>query len=57
MLKIEINTDNDTFAGIAGEECASILRYVANKLEEGYTDGPLVDYNGNTVGRFNLTSD
>lgn len=55
MLKIEIQTDNDAFASLfGGEECARILRDVANKLEEGYTDGPLIDYNGSKVGHFHL---
>ncbi len=55
MFKIEINTDNDAFAEDVGEECARLLRQVANKIEDGYTVGPLIDYNGTKVGEFRFT--
>lgn len=54
MFKLEIKTDNDAFVDLAGEECARVLRDVASKLEEGYTSGPLIDFNGTQVGWFYL---
>lgn len=56
MFGLNIKTDNDAFADLAGEECARILRDVAKKLDEGYTDGPLVDFNGTKVGWFHLNT-
>ena len=54
MLKLNINIINDSFDGSTAYECARLLRDAADKLENGYTNGSLVDYNGNRVGQFSL---
>ena len=53
-LKLTIRTDNAAFDGNCREECARILREVAQALERGTTGAPLFDINGNRVGRFDL---
>ena len=55
-LTVEIRTDNDAFAdGNDATECARILRLIAESLERGTRGMPLHDFNGNRVGRFDLT--
>jgi hypothetical protein len=39
---------------VDGEEVARILRVIAARLDRGDRAGKAVDYNGNTVGRFDL---
>ena len=66
MVHITINTDNAAFSNddgdgkAEGQEVARILRHLANKVDgigdlTGYV-GPCVDFNGNTVGKFEATS-
>jgi hypothetical protein len=55
MLKIEIETDNAAFAvGRPNEECARILRAIAEKLEHGRDAGNCIDANGNKVGTWEV---
>ncbi|AXQ69048.1 hypothetical protein HOU02_gp161 [Caulobacter phage CcrBL9] len=53
-LKIEIDTGNDAFQGVAGEHCASLLHEVARKLDQGARAGNIYDGNGNKVGTYEL---
>lgn len=58
MFKLEIDTGNAAFDednGGAGEEIARILKAVADKVADGYTEGPCTDFNGNRVGRWYLS--
>lgn len=49
-------TDEETGAPYPAPEIARLLRVAAERVETYYREnGPLVDYNGNTVGRFELT--
>lgn len=48
---IESN-DEDNGTHDPGPEVARLLREVADKVKNGYTHGPIIDVNGNTVGRF-----
>lgn len=60
MFEITIETDNAAFGedeGGAGPEVARILREVADKVENGAAGGRVFDFNGNGVGRFNLTDE
>lgn len=51
-FKLEINCDNAAFEDTQ-DETAKCLRYVAQCLEEGaHTDGPIIDANGNRVGKY-----
>ncbi len=50
-ITITINTDNAAFGEYPGEEVARILRKAAQRVEDnGPSDFPLMDYNGNRVG-------
>ena len=56
MFNLTIKTDNAAFQeGQPADEVARILREIAGKLEEGDSNGPAFDSNGNTVGTFTLT--
>lgn len=57
MLKIEMETGNAAFADSKMWEAARLLRIIASKIEKGYTDGPIIDINGNTVGTWTLEGD
>ena len=56
MLTLKVDTDNAAFEGdLLTEECARILRYVADQLEgECRTDGTILDANGNRVGKWSV---
>jgi hypothetical protein len=50
QLKIQLgNAEMDT-----PEHVAAALRRVAEKLDAGFTYGPIADVNGNTVGSYDL---
>jgi len=60
-LKIEITMDNEAFEGYNGDECARILHNLASWMR-GVSIDPgdekiLVDYNGNKVGKAEVTDD
>ena len=46
--------DNAAFED-KGIECAWILKQIIEKLDDGRTDGPCMDSNGNKVGEWKLT--
>ena len=54
MLRVQIDTDNDAFAGDGEQEVARLLRKVAKRVEGGEFDGVIVDINGNRCGAFDL---
>lgn len=57
---LEINTDNDAFLPIAGDELARILRQVAEQIEGCEAEsihGTCRDYNGNKVGSYEQEGD
>ena len=54
MLRVQIKTDNDAFAGYGELEVARLLRKVAKRVEGGEFDGVIVDMNGNQCGAFDL---
>jgi hypothetical protein len=56
MLKIEIETDNAAFE-YPREECARILRDIADSLEGGRNGGVCIDANGNRVGTWELADE
>ncbi len=67
-FEIHIETDNAAFTDEAardderddaaawGQEVARILRYVAEHIVDGYTEGAIHDANGNHVGHYQATS-
>ncbi len=62
MLTIKIKTDNAAFHSpelnvfSKHDECAKILRRIADDLESAQRVGVCVDSNGNNVGTFTLTT-
>lgn len=51
MFTMRVETDNAAFRGGGRRrELARILRRVAERIEEGETEGTAVDVNGNSVG-------
>ena len=60
MFTLKIETKNAAFADDCYSpqlEVARILRSLADKIEDGDSQGPVLDYNGNTVGHFALTGE
>jgi hypothetical protein len=56
MFTLKIRNGNAAFDYDDGRaEVARLLRTAADALERGTTGAPLHDYNGNPVGRFDLT--
>lgn len=57
-IKIEIDLSNDSFQGEYGDcEAAAVLRDLAYKYADNSAamkDAPIMDSNGNTVGRFRV---
>ena len=60
MFTLTIETDNAAF-GEPGNfehgEVARLLHKVAHTVAAGFTEGSIIDLNGNTVGHFNLEED
>lgn len=59
-LKLEIDMGNAAFDGCNGDEAASILRALADRLEGtplhgGHDGANLRDFNGNKVGSWKVT--
>jgi hypothetical protein len=64
MFRVEIETSNAAFANQPGEELASILTEVAEKLRDGLGYAPdatfsglVRDSNGNNVGMWQYTAE
>jgi len=58
MLKIQFNVGNAAFRDCEGnlDACtvANEVRGIAERIADGYTAGPVMDANGNTVGKWTL---
>ncbi len=64
MFRIEIETGNAAFLDSPGEELASMLEALGERLREGlgyapdaHQSGQLRDSNGNVVGMWDYTTD
>jgi hypothetical protein len=54
-LAININLDNEAFNDDGQhEEIKRCLSAIARKIENGQTDGVVIDSNGNKVGNFTI---
>lgn len=51
---LTIRMENAAFDPDPQWEVARILRDVVEKIDRGRTDGPILDINGNTVGKFEM---
>ncbi|KKK71010.1 hypothetical protein LCGC14_2918260 [marine sediment metagenome] len=47
---MSIESTNAAFEDEGAEEVTRILRHVADQIKDGYTVGPVLDSNGNSVG-------
>jgi hypothetical protein len=57
-IKIEFSMDGAAFDGDAVyAEAGGLIRTIADKIATGRTDGPVIDSNGNTVGRFAIVEE
>lgn len=54
---VEIDSDDEALTTYPTHELSRILREIADRIEDGRTDGPVRDINGATVGTFALTTD
>ena len=58
MVKIEFETDNasmrDGEDGLDLWEVSDIIKAVADRIHEGYTNGTVGDLNGNTIGHYSV---
>ena len=55
MFSLKLKTDNAAFSdGNKSFEIARILRELADKIEDGQTEGNTRDINGNTTGSFKV---
>ena len=52
---LNINMDNADFENMPHMILAEILEKIANKIERGANIGKIMDVNGNTVGKFEIT--
>ena len=53
MFSLKFKTDNAAFQdGNKPYEIAKILRELADKIEDGQTEGNIRDINGNSIGAF-----
>lgn len=56
MIRITIETDNDAFTPEPDVEVVRILRGLADHFEDhGLRAGPVLDVNGNTAGRVEVS--
>ena len=61
MFKLEFDTDSDAFTDEDGmgwsmqAEIKRILKRVSSQVEDGQTQGSIIDLNGNKVGTWTLT--
>lgn len=58
MFRMSLKTRAAAFTeyGDPAPEIARLLREAADRIEQGETEGALLDINGNTAGRFNTKS-
>lgn len=55
-FSLEFACGNAAFADGPRDECAHILRSIADKLDAGQTSGPVRDANGNAIGAWRLNN-
>jgi hypothetical protein len=51
---MKFKTGNAAFEDYAEQEVSRILKEIADKVENGSTDGKIRDINGNTIGEWDL---
>lgn len=56
MFKLEFSTSNAAFSEGADYESARLLREIAEDVESGRLKGKILDYNGSSIGTWELDS-
>lgn len=56
MFTLSFETSNDAFSTNMSKAVAAQLREIAEQIDNGYggASSPIRDYNGNTIGEWNL---
>lgn len=57
VLTVSMRLGDSEFADDPGRSAADLLRKIADRIENGVTEGPIVGVNGSTVGTFEITGD
>ena len=57
MFKLSLNTSNVAFIDYGTEEVKRILLEVAEKVQNGITEGKIIDINGNRIGKWELNEE
>ena len=57
MFKLSFNTSNAAFIDYGTEEVKRILLEVAEKVQNGITEGKIIDINGNRIGKWELNEE
>ena len=53
-MNIKFNTSGQAFEDYGDMEVERILENIIKKVKSGYTEGKILDYNGNTIGKWEL---
>lgn len=56
-FKLEFDMNNAAFDNATEAETSRILIVVGEQIEQGKTDGIVMDYNGNRVGQWSIDND
>jgi hypothetical protein len=54
---VNFDCDNDAFAISPEFEVSRVLRQISKKVEDGFVNGPVMDFNGNRIGDWEFTDD
>jgi len=57
QFTVTIECDNDAFSDDPADEIVRLLEDIVESLQAGKTEGRLIDYYGNTVGKFELSGE
>lgn len=55
IMKLSITIESGNAAVEDSREVAALVQNVAERIEGGFTEGRIVDYNGHAVGSFTYT--
>ena len=53
-MKIKFNTSGQAFEDYGDTEVERILEEIIAKVKNGYTEGKILDINGNSIGEWEL---
>ena len=53
-MNIKFNTSGQAFEDYGNEEVKRILEEIIVKVKNGRTEGKILDYNGNSIGEWEL---